>query len=235
MIKLGETGISKLYLGEMEISKAYFGESLVYDAGGSPTPPTPPTPVLPSGYTQLESIGNGTRSNGAYIDTGLLPNDANWRFVGSWKRTDTPTNTTASIIAALGNAQAYNRYAIIGTNDDLTELKVTAYSKGGSATTVYLSDGGTTVFHTFNLQKGSLVLDGVTISINTTSSGSVTNNMKIGSKEYPLRLGEFKAYHNNALVADLIPCKRDSDSVYGMYDIVREEFYASANSYSFTE
>lgn len=42
MIKLGETGIGKLFLGGKEIAKAYLGEDLVFDAsggggGGDPT------------------------------------------------------------------------------------------------------------------------------------------------------------------------------------------------------
>lgn len=62
MIELGTTDIGKMYLGETEIAKAYLGESLVYDAGGSPTPPTP----------QVTYIANPST---AYINTGITMAD----------------------------------------------------------------------------------------------------------------------------------------------------------------
>ena len=43
------------------------------------------------------------------------------------------------------------------------------------------------------------------------------------------RLYNFKVYDNGTLVRDMIPCTRNSDGVAGVYDIVNNQFYGSAN------
>ena len=43
----GNTDISKIYFGNSEVSKIYYGNTLIYEAGGEPTPPTEiPTKVV---------------------------------------------------------------------------------------------------------------------------------------------------------------------------------------------
>ena len=42
----------------------------------------------------------------------------------------------------------------------------------------------------------------------------------------------FKVYDNGTLVRDLVPCKRDSDSTVGAYDIVNDVFYTVPTGYT---
>lgn len=64
MLKLGENGISKLFLGETRILKAYLGNTLVYSEGDAPS-------ILPEGYTRLEYIENPL-GNSAYFNTNVV-------------------------------------------------------------------------------------------------------------------------------------------------------------------
>lgn len=44
----------------------------------------------------------------------------------------------------------------------------------------------------------------------------------------------YKVYNGNTLVANFVPCVRDSDGKAGMYDVVRRQFYPSSGSADFT-
>lgn len=48
------------------------------------------------------------------------------------------------------------------------------------------------------------------------------------------KIYSFKVTKNDTLVRDLVPCKRDSDDKYGMYDIVNDAFYLSPNNVNFS-
>ena len=188
---------------------------------------------LPYGYLELAWIENGTSSRGAMLDTGLLPDDANWRFVGSWARTGGFNGAFAWVVGA-SSTNDVNTYLIQAKSTLITGVYVCAYQKLQTRNDVTLKSSAVDVWHDFDLKVGELVLDGTTVALGTDSSGTaVTTTMKLGSQYYPLMLGEFKAFHNDSLVADLVPCKRQSDDVIGMYDIVRNQFFASANAYNF--
>lgn len=183
---------------------------------------------LPEGYVALDYIDNGGL---AYIDTGIKPTDANWRLVGAWKRTDTPSASDALIIGSTGDNSA-NNYFIkrSGTTND--KIKVAAYTRGLFATEVTLSDSGTN-WHTFDLKRGTLILDGSTVSISTQTLNALSATIKIGSSGYPLQVGVLTAYHNGEIVAVFQPCKNDSD-VYGVFELISRRFIGSANENQFT-
>ena len=48
------------------------------------------------------------------------------------------------------------------------------------------------------------------------------------------KIYEFKIWNKTRLVCHLVPCKRSSDNVYGMYDLVQRKFYTSATNYAYT-
>ena len=47
-----------------------------------------------------------------------------------------------------------------------------------------------------------------------------------------MRLFRVKRYVDGVLYRDLIPCRRDSDGVYGLYDIVQNSFHTSSTELS---
>ena len=49
-----------------------------------------------------------------------------------------------------------------------------------------------------------------------------------------IRCYYFKIWDNGTLIRDLIPAKRISDGVTGLYDIVNDKFYTNAGSGTFT-
>ena len=63
-IKYGELDISKVYFGTSEVSKIYYGNTLIYEAGGEPTPP------IPDDIAQFIEIGNPTGAyENEYVDS----------------------------------------------------------------------------------------------------------------------------------------------------------------------
>ncbi len=186
---------------------------------------------LPAGYTALEYIDNGSAGSGAVIDTNIVPNDANWRFVGSWKRTGSPSASDALIIGAYGSGST-NNYSLTRSGSTNNKIKAAAYTRGMFASEITLADSGT-VWHTFDLKQGTLVIDGSTNSIATNTLNALTATLKIGSAEYPLQSGRLLCFHNDELVAAFQPCN-NSSNVYGMYEQISGQFYGSSNENSFS-
>lgn len=62
---------------------------------------------------------------------------------------------------------------------------------------------------------------------NTSSSGT-SNRILIG------KVYSFKLYESNIIIRNMIPSKRKSDNVIGMYDMVSGQFFTNAGSGSFT-
>jgi len=58
-------------------------------------------------------------------------------------------------------------------------------------------------------------------------------NIPVANTSSKLRLGYFKAYAGNTLLADYIPCYRKSDNVAGFYDVVSESFKVNQGTGSF--
>ena len=59
-----------------------------------------------------------------------------------------------------------------------------------------------------------------------------TNNLRLfGTQATPqLRFYWLKVYQNGALFYDLIPCQRESDNAYGVYDLVSGQFFTNAEA-----
>lgn len=187
---------------------------------------------LPLGYDEVEYIDSGTVGSAAQITVkDIIPQDQYWRFVGSWARTGTPNGTYIVILGA-GSGDQYNGYYIArnGANDASIYVRAFVYSSNFSSIAI---TNAVNLWHTFDLSFGQLIIDGSTKTLSTTmGENSPTSPMQLGSANYPLRLGEFSAYHNDELVLNLVPCKHGNE--VGMYDTVGNVFYTSANKNPFT-
>ena len=185
-------------------------------------------PRLPYGYDELDYIDNGPKGSGAIIDTLLIPDDANWRFVGSWCRTGV-ADSWQSVISAATNG-SMNTYAIRRYQDH--QVVVSAHQTLNAYTLVTFANPNVGVWHYYDLRQGTITLDGVDTTLGSTTNQTLNLSLKLGSLSFPQKIGEFKAYHNNELVGDLVPCKHGNE--VGMYDIIRNQFFTSSNANNFT-
>lgn len=188
-------------------------------------------PDVPIGYTQLEWV-EGVSGVGSEIDTGIYPVSNN-RFAGEFQTPyfDGSGSNGTDVVFAYKSQTIY-----IGIN-----------ARNGSAYYRYFSSrfadavdiiNVNTSKHSYNARAATITFDGVryTISIGTRVTSNSDTKWLIGFGDHvhsPLvRQFRFKAYNtgDTALIADMIPAIRNSDSVVGMYDVVRNAFYAPTNT-----
>ena len=189
---------------------------------------------LPSGYTELEYIGN---TGGSYIATDYTPN------------TDTSVRVVTNIHSGTASWQCLfgardgvypggNEYAFLTTLNGTEHF----YPRITGDTTTYMPD------ETYN-EKITLTITGTSVTVTKadstsysyTQSGSLHNlsttmdifAMHNGSNNGDPCLAEiysFKIYENGSVVRNFVPCCRDSDSVVGFYETVNDIFYTNDGS-----
>lgn len=183
---------------------------------------------IPSGYTQVEYLQSDDEQ---WIDTGFIPNNG-------------------MILDA--KAQVINKQMIIGSIDtyadasrNLVSYSINGYSpqklnnynnkytdSGINPAIIHLDTTGTKFYCIINNNE----------VINTTT-GTLTNQtvtVKLSYSDYSdsARSGRYyyvKIYNSNGeLARDLIPARRNSDNVLGMYDTVTGNFLTNAGTGTFT-
>ena len=95
--------------------------------------------------------------------------------------------------------------------------------------------------HTFllNSQNATCKLDDTTLNLTVGNLSNLTGLITVGSvSASKQRVGNVKIYDfelisNNSVVRHLIPARRNSDNLLGMYDTVNDEFYPNAGTGSF--
>ena len=223
------------------------------EQNGTPTPDAPVDIVsnngvlkarhqsgLPLGYTLVESIGF---TGAQYINTGLAINN-NTRVLFDVKRS---TSSAQSNYPWLGGTRDYvnntniNKKTLEFSNKDSTKLYL-QYATSGEIT---LTVPDTTQRHTYDFNKNELYIDenliytatqetfmgNATFLIGTLySQGSVSTGSMFYGDVY-----EFKLWQDGTnLSMNLIPAKRNSDNVLGMYDTVSGTFFTNAGTGDFT-
>ena len=104
--------------------------------------------------------------------------------------------------------------------------------------TVEVSDGNGTVSDSLNVSNTTNTQSN---SLHLFSNGGTINNNGViepkgsgyGDQLFMGKIHSFKLYDGNVLVLDLIPVRRNSDNVLGMYNRVNGEFYANAGTDTF--
>lgn len=188
--------------------------------------------LLPGNYQRLEYIENSTTSYFSFpfsltgadtvtmdVDIASAPSTG-WATLWSC-RTDTQTNTVTSFLNISTNTEARADY---GNN----QRSFTLTSCTGK--------------HTFKADKGDYYVDGVqkvTRSASTFTGGSVTtimasnqNGSDIGNHGLG-KIYSFKVERAESVIHNMIPAKRRSDNVVGLYDYATGTFYTSTGG-SFT-
>ena len=88
------------------------------------------------------------------------------------------------------------------------------------------------------LKSGSATFQGVTTTIATKTADNTDNTVLLGNASnsfdrYDTKVYGFQIYEGNNLIMNLIPAKRNSDELPGLYDIVNNTFYTSDGTSDF--
>lgn len=210
-------------------------------------------------YTQLEYLEN---TGGSYINTGYHIPTTNLTgakvIVGVSIPMDASTLTNKDTGNFAGNIDTISGHSMNykkGTFG-LWVAKGTSGSKIETASQSFPADTMREVIGEFvksGNQTNRIITvtgTGITVGANkNTKSGNIsdpytsTNTYKLfnngcaggcGDKAFVGRIHYFKLYVNNTLVFDMIPARRNSDDVLGMYDIVSGQFFTNVGTGSFT-
>lgn len=191
---------------------------------------------LPNGYQLLEYIqSSGTQ----WIDTGIKGH-MNYTYEIEFQQTDTGNYR---------NWGTFGQSSYVGLNMSLT------YGGSGfivrwesqSSKQQYVDLGSIdTNKHTLKIVNGEIYYDGIDKgkSVGHSNSLVIDYNLFLGtinpggttpSANSKTKFYLYKVYdENSALIQNLIPSKRKSDNVIGMYDIVSGQFFTNSGTGSFT-
>lgn len=185
--------------------------------------------LLPTGYTQTEyteSHPAGTQ-NGASICTAIKPSldlvtEMDMEFTGWF--------SGASSFAFGSDPSDKKRYAVYVNS---SKKWILGWDNATTSDTVTATEN---VRYKIKVDSGKLYIDGVLAAQSSATNVNTNCNIILYAYNYtangnmPARFAKMKLYgvkftRGGVLVGDFIPCKRDSDSAPGMYDLVSDTFY----------
>ncbi len=184
--------------------------------------------TLPAGYTELEYIeSTGTQ----YIDTGYIMTSDVVEYGISLVGKNSVIST--SLFGSETNTNPKYSGVIFGS-------LLYIGGSGAIAPFTWADDKNDIVVKTTSATSGTLTHNGVENSFTYTGGVQKTESIALfGNKKGEIiQLSSIKVKHfyikdNGTLVRNLIPAKRNSDSVVGMYDTVSGTFFTNAGTGSF--
>lgn len=187
---------------------------------------------LPEGYTELEYIYSG---GSPWIDTGIKPNQNTSVRCGYYIPQGIAGNSVVFGCTAPASATQANNGIIRMLNPNRVGWGGT---QSGSLVTI-TSGVDVDVFYDIYFNKNEISIND-TIVATTTSSGDWQSDYNMylfrrntsGSATFPFygRIYYFKVWDGDTLIQNLIPCRRESDGVVGMYDLAATENNFIGNS-----
>ena len=192
------------------------------------------TTPLPVGYTALSYVEN---PNGAYIDLGLTLANANIKIESVLQAESTSAEQD---IFSNFNTGGFSLHTYANSNN------VRWYYAGGTAVSGVI-DGAKHTFICLNASDAAyygesgraLYVDGVR-KIAETASTQLSGNSSVklfakgnGTTFFFGKMYSFKIWEAGVLKRNMIPCANESGAI-GMYDLVNETFYGSANNNALT-
>ena len=219
-------------------------QSCVYD-GTLSIPATQPTRVgytfagwkvrLPGTYTELEYIQ--ADGGGQYINTGISPQSDNIVYKTSWLETQLEINACVFGSVRRNNGQGYWPGNLYHPSKGTTYLALAFSDKQCAQNNVIANQVNVAEII---IRDGQFVKTQNGVTCTQIYSGSVQtgNNIALFASlgtEYSkyTQLFYWRMYDNGDLVRDMIPARRNSDGVLGMYDIVTQTFFTNAGSGAF--
>lgn len=193
--------------------------------------------VLPKGYTKLEYLQSDAT---AYIDTGIAGG------------VDTlEVGCTFSYSKSVSYGAVYGNY--VDDYHDGTRMILESISQPDiiitNINTICTTTGNTNAscaineIHNVVNSYDTVTVDGtVTTKTEKTKGKSNYNNIALFNRsitnpntlrDIGLRVYSFYIKNNDELVCNLVPCRRNSDNVLGMYDIVRNIFLTNVGTGEF--
>lgn len=176
---------------------------------------------IPLNFTEVEYVENTTN---AYINTRMYLYDS---------------TTNSYTIQCKHYFQSYSRdfeylFGTEGTSSPYVGMQLRYYRRN-----LQYSSSPDNVSWT-HIDNGDGT-SGITASCSSTTATNGNNPLTLFCGLWstgPWRNGRgkiysFKVTKNNGLIRDLVPCKRNSDDMVGMYDVVNEEFYYPPNYQSY--
>lgn len=240
MIKLGDNQPSRYYIGNNQVQKMYLGEELVYEA------------PLPEGYTRLQYIGYGSRvTKGPKIPSGVHTEKRIGLKCTFRHKFATSNSTTYILLGTRGGSSSNYNYFAFGRTGSTNKF----YYNWGHHTSLPAAeerpdmpnDVWTNVEINY-LNSGKWRFSN---ELGTVAEGDVPDDEITKITPYQMALFGYINYsipmdiqetiltQGEEIVAHGIPCRRDSDGLAGMYDIVQDVFrgpyYYSENQRVFTE
>lgn len=223
-IFFNNSSINDWNYGTSNLKKVYHNNSLCYlKINGGDTPKH-----LPSGYTEVEYIRNGNYN--AYIDTGVVmfDNKDNSYTITAKITSEFHSNLNCATIIACENpvptpdyyglgyrykcSQTVDSFEFYGAHENY--VGTVTYNADGTKNVVFQSTGSTT--WTLNTP--------LILFANWANTAYTSTNRPADASIYAL-----KVVKNNTTVRDYVPAMRNSDGVYGLYDLVNDVFYTSPN------
>ena len=207
--------------------------------------------ILPNTYERLKYVDNGENKVGSQTWY-----DAPFILTNIILSKDTRINLDIAIKYFYKGGYGYNiagQYSpdnanidyFIGSNDN-RNIIVKSYDKVHTAnllTTKGQYEDRKRIIITADLSNNSLIVDfgkGNVERVTSTSAVILTHKKQISlltiTPHLPpyCRLYGSEIYQQNVLVCKLVPAKRKSDGMIGMYDTIGDRFYTSPNRLAFT-
>lgn len=209
----GSSTATTYYNGKLVIQDGY---EYQYSGGWNNVGEVSGSPRVPNQYTEVEYVENTSQ---AYLNLNAYIYDSSSTSYKIETRMSTSyySYDFEYLIATEGTSNPYNGMQVRWYQHTLRFNSVPS-----NASITYVNNGDGT--------------SGVTI---TCSQAGGTNNVPLSLfcgiwSTGPWRNGRgkfytFKLTKNNALIRDLVPCKRNSDDMVGMYDIANDVFYYPPN------
>ncbi|MCQ2393621.1 MAG: hypothetical protein MJ249_04965 [Kiritimatiellae bacterium] len=179
--------------------------------------------TLPEGYTKLNWIGS---SGTQYIDTQYVPQAATQ--VTAFFKPLARNENWAAFFSSLNNDSSQNAVSLRYYNNTCTINGMFCNAAYGEATT---SGTYEEAFVAAALRRGVMIIDGVRSGISTTAEPYQGSLILFGERngsqirrQQAMRLFSLTISENGTVVHDYVPCRRNSDGLRGLYDLVAQEF-----------
>jgi hypothetical protein len=197
------------------------------------TESTPQPSRLPQGYTEVEYIRNSNYN--AYIDTGvvLFDNTTNTYNITTKLTSEFHSNLGCATIIACENPISRPNYYGLGyrykCSSTVDQLEFYGASPNYSASVIDNGDDTRDVIFQ-STGNTSWTLNTPLIFFANWSSTAYTSTVRPADAT----IYSSTVIKNGDTVRDFVPAKRDSDSVYGLYDLITDTFYTSPNGNNFS-
>lgn len=223
--------LQSLTIPEGAVTKITSGSNVLWEKN---------TDGLPSIYQQVEWIGNAVASGiKTYLDLGFA-----FDTKAKIEMTQYVQSSAIGTGYIFGSAENSGKLRCMLTSPNGSAGNLLFYGSTGSS---YVSVQPTLTYNTYNeytfiLESGKLYAYNKTTNsektVTTQGTVTMTNKLYLFAQNYngtarfagTNRISAFKYYDkNDELICDLVPCYRKSDSVIGMYDLVRKTFLTNVS------